>query len=63
MKTPIGFIAGIAFAAGASMITGKNAAAETPAEFYNDNVITAILGAGPGGGYDLYARTVMSHLV
>lgn len=33
------------------------------ADFYKDKVVTAILGAGPGGGYDLYARTVMKHLV
>ena len=43
--------------------SGANAAGKSPAEFYKDNVVTIILGAGPGGGYDLYARTVMSHLV
>ncbi|MEK9846948.1 MAG: hypothetical protein VW445_03950 [Rhodospirillaceae bacterium] len=32
-------------------------------DFYKDKIVTAILGAGPGGGYDLYARTVMKHLV
>ena len=63
MRTPIGLIAGIALVAGASAIAGKSATAETPAEFYKDKVLIAILGAGPGGGYDLYARTVMSHLV
>lgn len=63
METPLGIIAGIALVAGAGAFAAKPAAAETPAEFYSDNVITAILGAGPGGGYDLYARTVMSHLV
>lgn len=31
--------------------------------FFNEKIITAVLGAGPGGGYDLYARTVMKHLV
>ncbi|MDA1325276.1 MAG: tripartite tricarboxylate transporter substrate-binding protein [Proteobacteria bacterium] len=63
MKTPTGLIAGIVLAIGASAVTGKIATAETPAEFYTDNVITTILGAGPGGGYDVYARTVMKHLV
>ncbi|MEE8332870.1 MAG: hypothetical protein V3R85_03395 [Alphaproteobacteria bacterium] len=48
---------------GAGLLAATPVAAETPAEFYKDNVITIILGAGPGGGYDLYARTVMSHLV
>jgi len=38
-------------------------AEKSPAAFYKDNVITLILGAGPGGGYDLYSRTVMKHLV
>jgi len=33
------------------------------ADYYKDKIVTAILGAGPGGGYDLYARTVMKHLV
>jgi len=63
MRTPIGLITGVALAISASAVAGKSAIAETPAEFFKDKVITAILGAGPGGGYDLYARTVMSHLV
>lgn len=42
---------------------GGAMAADSPAEFYKDNLITIILGAGPGGGYDVYARTVMKHLV
>lgn len=49
--------------AGSALIAAQPAAAESPAEFYKDNVVTIILGAGPGGGYDLYARTVMKHLV
>ena len=63
MKTPIGLIAGLGLAVGASAMTASPASAKTPAEFYKDNVLTIILGAGPGGGYDLYSRTVMSHLV
>lgn len=43
--------------------SGGAIAADKTAEFYKDNVVTMILGAGPGGGYDLYARTVMKHLV
>ena len=63
MRKPIGLAACAALVAGMGAVASAPAAAETPAEFYKDNVITAILGAGPGGGYDLYARTVMSHLV
>lgn len=63
MKTPIGLAASIALAAGISATATTPAAADATSDFYKDNVITAILGAGPGGGYDLYARTVMSHLV
>jgi len=44
-------------------IPGTAVAADGPAEFYKDNILTIILGAGPGGGYDVYARTVMKHLV
>jgi tripartite-type tricarboxylate transporter receptor subunit TctC len=62
MRKHLGIAASLAAAIsfGAS---GANAAGKSPAEFYKDNVVTIILGAGPGGGYDLYARTVMSHLV
>lgn len=63
MKTPISLTAGLALAASVSVTTLNSAAAKTPAEFYKDNIVTIILGAGPGGGYDLYARTVMSYLV
>src|SRR3546814_1328841 len=32
------------------------AAAETAAEFYQCKVVKLVVGYGPGGGYDLYAR-------
>ena len=62
MRKLIGIVASAIFAVsiGAS---SAFAAGKSPAEFYKDNVVTIILGAGPGGGYDLYARTVMKHLV
>ena len=62
MRKLIGIVAGSVFAVtlGASSAL---AAGKSPAEFYKNNVVTIILGAGPGGGYDLYARTVMKHLV
>lgn len=62
MRKRIGIVAGLA-AAVTFGSTASVAAEKAPAEFYKDNVVTIILGAGPGGGYDLYARTVMKHLV
>ena len=59
---PAHLIAASAVAFGLSA-SGAASAADSPAEFYKDNVLTVILGAGPGGGYDLYARTVLKHLV
>ncbi|MBO38458.1 MAG: hypothetical protein CMM75_04695 [Rhodospirillaceae bacterium] len=62
MRKLIGIVASsvLAVSIGAS---SAFAAGKSPAEFYKDNVVTLILGAGPGGGYDLYSRTVMKHLV
>src|SRR4051794_15922534 len=31
-------------------------------EFYADNDLKMIIGSSPGGGYDIYARTLSSHL-
>ncbi len=39
------------------------ASAESAAEFYKNNPIRVIVGAGAGGGYDLYARTLVQHMV
>src|SRR3546814_18963356 len=38
------------------------AAAETAAEFYQGKVVKLVVGYGPGGGYDLYARMLAPHL-
>jgi tripartite-type tricarboxylate transporter receptor subunit TctC len=40
----------------------SRAAAETPAEFYKGRTINIIVGFGPGGGYDLYARALGRYL-
>jgi tripartite-type tricarboxylate transporter receptor subunit TctC len=37
--------------------------AQSAAEFYRDKVINLYIGYGPGGGYDLYARTLAKHMV
>lgn len=39
------------------------AQAQPAAEFYRDKVINLYIGYGPGGGYDLYARTLAKHMV
>lgn len=36
--------------------------AESPKEFYSKNRLTLIVGAGAGGGYDLYARVLFAHM-
>ena len=38
------------------------AQAQTPAEFYKGKTVTLIVGYGPGGGYDVYARLLAQHL-
>jgi tripartite-type tricarboxylate transporter receptor subunit TctC len=38
------------------------AGAETAAEFYKDKVVRLVVGYGPGGGYDAYARLLAPHL-
>lgn len=38
------------------------AAAETAADFYKDKVVKLVVGYGPGGGYDTYARMLAPHI-
>jgi tripartite-type tricarboxylate transporter receptor subunit TctC len=38
------------------------AQAQTPAEFYRGRTVQLVLGYGPGGGYDAYARLVTQHI-
>jgi hypothetical protein len=37
-------------------------AAQPPAAFYKGKTITLVVGFGPGGGYDLYARIIARHI-
>jgi tripartite-type tricarboxylate transporter receptor subunit TctC len=48
------FLAGLALA--------SQACADTVADFYKGRTITLIVGYGPGGGYDLFARLMARHL-
>ena len=38
------------------------AQAQTPPEFYRGRTVQLVLGYGPGGGYDAYARLVTQHI-
>jgi tripartite-type tricarboxylate transporter receptor subunit TctC len=43
-------------------LTASQARADTIAGFYRGKQINLIVGYGPGGGYDVYARLVGRHL-
>lgn len=38
------------------------ARAQSPADFYKGKTVTIVVGYGPGGGYDIYARLLQRHL-
>jgi len=46
----------------ASLALASQARADTVADFYKGRTVTLIVGYGPGGGYDLYARLMARHL-
>ena len=50
-------------ALGALLATCGGAYANDVADFYRGKTITVYIGYGPGGGYDLYARTLGRHIV
>jgi tripartite-type tricarboxylate transporter receptor subunit TctC len=41
---------------------GQTAGAPPTDNFYRDKTVTIIVSTGPGGGYDLYARTLSEHI-
>jgi tripartite-type tricarboxylate transporter receptor subunit TctC len=45
----------------AILVAPALACAQTPAEFYKGRQITMLIGAGTGGGYDVYARVWAKH--
>jgi len=45
-----------------SLALASQARADTVADFYKGRTVTLIVGYGPGGGYDLYARLMARHL-
>jgi tripartite-type tricarboxylate transporter receptor subunit TctC len=54
---------GAAMVATAVLGTALPGAAQTPAEFYKGKNIELIIGYSAGGGYDVYARAVLRHMV
>src|ERR1700746_1931690 len=46
----------------ASLALVSQAWADTVADFYKGRTVTLIVGYGPGGGYDLFARLMARHL-
>ena len=50
------------FAALAATIASPAAAQQSVADFYKGKTIALLLGTGPGGSYDLYARIFAEHL-
>jgi tripartite-type tricarboxylate transporter receptor subunit TctC len=51
-----------AAALAALALAAAAARAETVAEFYKGRQVTLVVGYGPGGGYDVYARLVGRHI-
>ena len=45
----------------AATIVGSPAQAEDPADFYRGKQLNLVVGYGPGGGYDVYARILARH--
>lgn len=53
------------FAFGAALISlgaTQPASADAISDFYKNTTMTLVIGTGPGGGYDLYARLISSHM-
>jgi tripartite-type tricarboxylate transporter receptor subunit TctC len=52
----------IGLAISVGLVAAGPASADSVADFYKGKQVELIIGSGPGGGYDLYARLVASHL-
>ena len=48
--------------AGAPTVAASAAKTADPAEFYRGKTVTVLVGYTPGGGYDVYARTLAAHI-
>jgi hypothetical protein len=52
----------VALAAAALLTLPAASAADEASDFYRGKTITVVVGFGPGGGYDIYARLLAHHL-
>jgi len=52
----------LAAAAVAFICAGTQAQAQTVSDFYRGRTVNLVIGYAPGGGYDLYARTLARHI-
>jgi tripartite-type tricarboxylate transporter receptor subunit TctC len=52
----------VAACAGALLVMSSPTFAQPVADFYKGKSIRLLIGFGPGGGYDIYARAVAAHL-
>ena len=46
----------------ACLVVGDPASAQSPADFYRGKNVALAISSSPGGGYDLYARTLARHM-
>ncbi|MDH3241365.1 MAG: hypothetical protein OEO83_11940 [Alphaproteobacteria bacterium] len=61
MTKPLSFcVMGIA---AFGLCAAPQAAADEVADFYKNTRMTMVVGAAPGGGYDLYSRLIVRHMV
>src|SRR5260370_40390540 len=52
----------IAACLAAAALTAQPAGAQTVEEFYKGKSVTLVVGNGPGGGFDVYARLLARHI-
>ena len=57
-----GFVWSLLAAAAALSLPGGQAGAQGVADFYRGKTVSFVVGFGPGGGYDLYARVISRHI-
>jgi tripartite-type tricarboxylate transporter receptor subunit TctC len=60
--TRVSTFASVAAAAAALLLPASAQAQDALAKFYSGKSVDMIIGAAPGGGFDLYARTIARHM-
>jgi tripartite-type tricarboxylate transporter receptor subunit TctC len=63
MNKPLSIFAfGAALVSLSSLGATQQASADAISDFYKNTTMTLVIGTGPGGGYDLYARLISTHM-